>query len=129
MPNLPRKADDERHLVFVYGTLMRGCTNHKYMAGQAFLGEARTVPGYRLHRISDYPGLIAAHDASTSVHGELWSVDRSGLQDLHRLEGVAQGLYRFEPIDLKPPHDQTKVWTYIYCRSTVNRPIIKGKWR
>ena len=32
-------------LLFVYGTLKRGCRNHANLVGQRFVGEARTVPG------------------------------------------------------------------------------------
>jgi len=34
--------------IFVYGTLKRGGRNHHFMAGQQFVGEARTAPGYTL---------------------------------------------------------------------------------
>ncbi|TAG31979.1 MAG: hypothetical protein EAZ36_02825, partial [Verrucomicrobia bacterium] len=32
------------HLVFVYGTLKRGGSNHAFMVGQRFIGLARHAP-------------------------------------------------------------------------------------
>ena len=41
--------------VFVYGTLKRGGSNHSFLAGQRYLGPARTPPGFTLHSLGDYP--------------------------------------------------------------------------
>lgn len=127
--SLPQKPPElEPHLVFIYGTLMRGCHNHRYLVGQTWLGDAHTVPGFRLHLIADYPGMVPQVDDRTGVPGELWSVSGDCLQNLHRLEGVAEGLYSFDPIDLQPPHDHRKVWTYLYRLNTSDRPVIEGRW-
>ena len=34
--------------LFVYGTLKRGGSNHAQLAGQKFIAEAHTMPGYTL---------------------------------------------------------------------------------
>ncbi len=46
-------------LLFVYGTLKRGCRNHRHLAGQAFVGPARTAPGFTLYDLGGYPGIAA----------------------------------------------------------------------
>src|SRR5689334_7669355 len=94
---------DERKLVFVYGTLKRGGSNHPYLAGQSFVGEARTVPGFRLYELSGFPGMIAMPSDREGVAGEVWSVDAAALEQLDALEGVDEGLYRREPVPLVAP--------------------------
>ncbi|MEO0054713.1 MAG: hypothetical protein RLZZ50_660 [Verrucomicrobiota bacterium] len=84
------------HLVFVYGTLKRGGSNHARMAGQIFLGAARTAPGVTLYSLGEYPGLVFSPEDRQGVEGELWTVDATTLASLDELEGVAEGLYARE---------------------------------
>ena len=118
------------HLVFVYGTLKRGCSNHRVLAGQQFIGEARTAPGYRLYHLGEYPGMIAAPDDTLGVAGEVLSVDPASLARLDVFEGIDEGLYRREPIKLLAPFADQPVDTYLYAHSVANRPFIPdGLWR
>ena len=103
-------------LLFVYGTLKRGCCNHGQMAGQEFVGEARTLPGFRLFDLGGYPGLAAAPNDRGGVTGEVWSVDPAGLARLDRFEGTHEGLYRREPIALAPPFADRAVDVYVPAR-------------
>jgi gamma-glutamylaminecyclotransferase len=103
-------------LLFVYGTLKRGCKNHAHLAGQTYLGEARSVAGYRLYDLGDYPGMIADPSDSEGVTGEVWSVDAPTLAHLDDFEGVAEGLYRREPMPLLAPFDGREVYGYLYNR-------------
>ena len=80
-------------LVFVYGTLKRGGGNHHFLAGQAFVDEARTARGYTLYDLSGYPGMVRQDDDDTGVMGEVWSVDDECLARLDVLECTAEGLY------------------------------------
>jgi len=81
-------------LIFVYGTLKRGCRNHHFLAGQKFVGEARTAPGFRLYDLGGHPGMVAQSDDTEGVTGEIWEVDASALGRLDALEGLAEGMYR-----------------------------------
>ena len=60
--NPPSCADST--LVFVYGTRKRGGSNHHYLAGQTLIGTARTVAGFTLYSLGDYPGLVAEATAA-----------------------------------------------------------------
>lgn len=118
-----------RHLVFVYGTLKRGCSNHHVLAGQQFLGDARTIPGYRLYNLGEYPGMIASPDDTLGVLGEVWSVDAPTLARLDAFEGTAEGLYRRELVKLLPPFADHPVDTYLYAQSVAHRRLIPdGLW-
>jgi gamma-glutamylaminecyclotransferase len=116
-------------LVFVYGTLKRGGTNHRYLAGQTFVGEARTVAGFQLYQLSGYPGMVAENSPQAEgVTGEVWSIDAATLRRLDQLEGLAEGLYRREPIPLLPPFDERVVETYLYAQSVLGRRALGCTW-
>jgi gamma-glutamylcyclotransferase (GGCT)/AIG2-like uncharacterized protein YtfP len=124
MPEQP-----SRTLVFVYGTLKRGGTNHAVLADQEYLGDARTPPGYRLYVVADYPGLIKDPRDQRGVMGEIWSVDAEALDRLDMLEGVEERLYRRDVLPVLPPYHETEVQGYYYLRNTRGRrPIIDGVW-
>jgi gamma-glutamylaminecyclotransferase len=128
--NLPSSAPPASHtFVFVYGTLKRGGTNHHVLAHQTFVADARTPPGYRMFVVADYPGMVRDRTDQRGVAGEIWSVDAPTLLALDDLEGVAEKLYRRDPIPLLPPHDQLPVQGYIYLRNTRGRrPLVDGIW-
>lgn len=119
----------ERKLVFVYGTLKRGGSNHHYLAAQKFVGEARTKPGFRLYELNGYPGMIAVAADREGVTGEVWSVDASALQQLDALEGVDEGLYRRESVPLLAPFADRTVDAYLYARSVEGRRAIGADWK
>jgi gamma-glutamylcyclotransferase (GGCT)/AIG2-like uncharacterized protein YtfP len=115
--------------VFVYGTLKRGCSNHHFLAGQAFLGEARTAPGFTLFELNGFPGMVAVADDREGVSGEVWSVDDATLIRLDELEGTAEGLYRREAVPLLAPFGHEAVNAYVYARSIEGRRKAGSSWR
>lgn len=116
-------------LLFVYGTLKRGCTNHAQLAGQRFVGLARTLPGHRLHDLGGYPGLVAASGEPGGVEGEIWSVDAKALSQLDAFEGVAEGLYRRAPVALQPPFDKLVIAAYWPVGPVENFRVVGPVWR
>ena len=116
-------------LIFVYGTLKRGGSNHHLMAGQQFLGEARTPPGFRLYELGGHPGMIVKSDDRTGVTGEVWSVDDACLTQLDILEGLVEGIYRRVPIKLLPPFADQSTETYLYAQSIEGRADIGSTWQ
>ncbi len=118
-----------KKLLFVYGTLKRGCANHQFLTGQKFLGEARTVPGFRLYNLGGYPGLVALADDHDGVTGEVWSVDAPALVRLDALEGLGEGHYRRESIPLLAPFAEQGIEGYIYNLSIKGRRVIGNTWR
>ena len=116
-------------LLFVYGTLKRGGRNQRQMAGLAFVGPARTQPGFRLYDVGGYPGLVAEPDERNGVSGEVWSVDAAGLARLDRFEGVAEGLYRREVVPLQSPFADHVVFTYVVGSAVTGRRAVGEEWR
>lgn len=114
--------------LFVYGTLKRGCSNHHHLAGQAFLGLARTRPGFRLFDLGGYPGILAHAADRDGVVGEVWSVDDDALRRLDEFEGVHEGLYRRAPIALQPPYSERAIDAYFPALSVAGRPEVGSEW-
>lgn len=103
------------HLVFVYGTLRRGCSNNdSYMTGAEWLGTFKTIKPYALY-VGDYP-YVAADEAVSPIVGEVWLVDDEGLK---RLDGLEQhpDWYRREEVLVKDDGGRTlTAWLYFYPR-------------
>lgn len=115
--------------IFVYGTLKRGLSNSHYLAGQRFIGEARTEPYYRMVNAGGYPGMYRVTENGLSIQGEVWEVDEACRAKLDVLEDVAVGLYSVEPILLLAPYDEEPVSTYIYRWSIMGREDAGDCWR
>ncbi len=117
------------HLIFVYGTLKRGCRNHHHLAGQKLVSAARTVPGFTLYDLGGYPGLVPHAADRTGVAGEIWSVDAEALRRLDAFEGVHEGLYRRAPIALQAPHAAAVVDAYYSGLGVDGRREVGAEWR
>ena len=114
--------------IFVYGTLKRGHRSNHYLAGQKFLGEARSVPGYPLYSMGDYPSMVRSADATHDVSGEVWEVDAVCLGRLNDLEGLPEGLYERVPLRLAAPFSDQPADTYLYLGSVAGWPVIGSEW-
>lgn len=115
-------------LIFVYGTLKRGGSNHHFLADQVFVGAARTAPGFRLHDLGGYPGMVPHAGDRDGVAGEIWEVDDACLRRLDGLEGLAEGLYRRARVPLLPPFADRGSEGYLYARSVAGHRDIGGTW-
>jgi gamma-glutamylcyclotransferase (GGCT)/AIG2-like uncharacterized protein YtfP len=119
-----------KHL-FVYGTLMRGCSRHSLLGGVArYVGDG-TVHG-RLYDFGEYPG--AVRDAGAVVHGEVYE-----------LVQPEEALARLDEIEGFVPHDrkgslflreataaeltdgaQIEVWVYFYNQGRTGAPLVRS---
>lgn len=108
-----RKGKGES-FVFVYGTLMKGFSNHRLLKGAKYLGLAQTVKKYRMS-VGDYP-LVNEKKADTKITGELYSVSNKILKNLDELEGYkgndrSNNYYRkFVPV----VNNDKRVDAYVY---------------
>jgi len=85
----------ETELLFVYGSLKRGFSNHRKLAVAQFVGECRTAQRYQLSLLGVYPALSAEGDRA--IAGELYAVDARILSALDEFEGEA---YRRGAVEL-----------------------------
>jgi len=116
-----------RTLVFVYGTLKRGGSNHEWIAQQQFVAEARTMQLYRLYDLGGYPGMVRAEDG-ISIQGEVWSVDEAGLIKLDVLEDTDGGEYERVVVQLEGEFSTQQVEGYIYLRGVEGRREVGVCW-
>ncbi|CAN1255680.1 Putative gamma-glutamylcyclotransferase At3g02910 [Linum perenne] len=102
-------------VIFTYGTLKKGFSNHKLLqdlmqTGDAFFlrRDCRTVDAYPLvcgpYRVPFLLNLPGAA-GSNRVSGELYAVSARGLERLDELEGTVTGHYERLPIEVEPPAD------------------------
>lgn len=117
-----------RTLLFVYGTLKRGCCNHGHLAGQTYVGPARSKPGFILYDLGGYPAIVAEPGVREGVVGEVWSVDARTLAALDEFEGVHEGLYRREPLPLEEPYTGQSIDAYVSARPIHGRPRVGTEW-
>lgn len=122
------RRDAGRVLVFVYGTLKRGRCNHALVAGQEFIAEARTQPVYRMFDLGGYPGIFHA-SPGISITGELWRVDAECLARLDALEGLDEGEYTREKIEIAAPHEIHEALGYLYAKPVKGfGQVMSGVW-
>jgi gamma-glutamylaminecyclotransferase len=116
---------EPRTRIFVYGTLLAGESNHRYLEHARFVGEVRTEPAFRLYDLGPFPGLVAVGDHA--ILGEVYDVDEPTLAMLDRLEGHPR-FYVRRSIVLESGE---AVQTYLLMpHQVVGRPIItSGSWR
>jgi len=108
-------------LVFVYGTLKRGRSNHRLMRGARLLGTHVTDPRFTLIDLGGYPG--AVEGGETAVHGEVYRISTPLLARLDRLEDVPVE-YTRQPI----ASPWGPAWMYLYGGRRRGRVVPSGMW-
>lgn len=103
---------DSLHLVFVYGTLQQGCSNHHILAQARFLGPAHSREEYALY--VDYFPKVVRQERVSVIHGELYLVDDYTLALLDDFEDHPF-LYRRELIPvITDDGSETQAWIYFH---------------
>ena len=85
------------HLVFVYGTLKKGFSNHRLLASSELLGAAQTVKMYAMY--STGVPIVVKDESISPIFGELYRVDEVTLVYLDSLEGHPDW-YRREEVEV-----------------------------
>tara|TARA_R110002020_G_scaffold148779_1_gene324807 strand:+ start:2778 stop:3212 length:435 start_codon:yes stop_codon:yes gene_type:complete len=123
----------EEHLVFVYGTLMKGFGNHGLLRESIPLGVAETIEEYVLTALG-IPFVTKAQEEDpslTTIKGELYLVDDNTLGRLDALEGHPYA-YKREKAEIKYNDSGAEMrslaWMYFYPTQQGN-PIKGGDYR
>lgn len=95
--------------VFVYGTLMKGNSNHRFLDGTKYIGSAR-IAGYSMFEVTKhYPGIVHGSD---DIYGEVYEINKDVLNRLDGLEG--EGFLYKRIVDKAVTDDGTEHDVYIY---------------
>ena len=112
--------------IFVYGTLMRGESNHSLLSDNLaeYIGTGVSTRGYTLYDLGGFPGMVSG--GNNAILGEIYEVCSFTVRLLDRLEGHPQ-FYRRSIISLQSGE---KVEAYILEDGFIKGcPIIEsGDW-
>ncbi|MGO8679229.1 MAG: gamma-glutamylcyclotransferase [Limisphaerales bacterium] len=97
------------HLVFVYGTLRRGCWNHGLLAKAEFVGAGKTKRRYAMY-VDAIPYVVK--EEVSQIVGEVYAVDQGTLRDLDSLEGYPSWYERQEVDVALDDGRQIVAWMY-----------------
>ncbi len=113
-----------QHLVFVYGTLRQGESNHGLLGGRVPRRVVCTRAAWELVDLGAFPALLPG--GTTAVLGEVYEVDDDTLAELDILEGHPD-YYQRQVIALD---DGTVAHAYVMRREEVTDPtrITSGDW-
>jgi gamma-glutamylcyclotransferase (GGCT)/AIG2-like uncharacterized protein YtfP len=98
-----------KQLVFIYGTLRRGCPGSMSIRfpNSKFIAEAKVRGG--LYDLGPYPGL-RLDESNSLVVGEVYEVDDDLLNELDEFEGSSN--YVRKQVEISLNAQRTKCWTY-----------------
>lgn len=85
------------YLVFVYGTLKKGFSNHRLLSGAEFVEAAQTLEKFAMY--STGTPIVLKEEAVSPIFGELYRVDEKILAALDSLEGHPDW-YRREQVEV-----------------------------
>lgn len=113
--------------IFVYGTLLRGESNHRLLEHSTFVREARTGPGFQMHSLGGFPGATYVTLGFARVVGEVYDVD---IATLARIDGL-EGHPNFYERKLVTLDGGERAWIYLLPYKRVLRcdVIHSGSWR
>lgn len=111
--------------MFVYGTLMRGQTNHNLLKDSRFIDKGVTRELFCLYDLGDIP--VVTWDEVSPIHGELYRCDPKIFEFIDHLECTYE---RVEVPIVLPMSGTVKAWMYVADYEETEGILIReGKWR
>jgi gamma-glutamylaminecyclotransferase len=103
----------EKYLIFVYGTLKKGFSNHYFLDGAHFVDYAVTKEKYALY--VSYIPYLSKDEKISKIYGEVYKVDFDMLKRVDMLEEHPDW-YKREVVDvyLLNKNKLVKSWIYFF---------------
>lgn len=115
--------------VFVYGTLMKGCQNHRLLKNETFVGVGK-IQNYGMYNVTPlYPGVVPENGAS--VLGEVYDVSEKALEILDKFEGEGS-LYIRKTVSVETANGTMEAYTYLWNRAVNDKDYVDARkfpWR
>ena len=112
-------------LVFVYGTLKYGFTNHDCMWGD-YLCAGVTEDRYLMYSNGAYPTVTPDEDG-VEVKGELYVCDESAMERLDALESNGY-LYTREERTIVTEAGRVRAWIYLFNHDHTGHQVVSGEF-
>ena len=110
--------------VFVYGTLMKGESNHDYLENASFLSKT-AIEGYDMYDMGWYPAIIPG---DSIIVGELYQVPKEDMASIDMLEGEGH-LYAKKCVTLTDADGKTTfAFVYVYLGNVSGKEKIPA-WK
>ena len=109
--------------VFVYGTLMKGESNHGFLDSSSFIFKG-IIEGYDMYDVGWYPAIVKGDGM---VIGELYQVPREDMPSIDMLEGEGD-LYKKKCEIVKMKDEKALAFVYVYLYDVFDlEPIASWK--
>lgn len=111
--------------IFVYGTLMKGQSNHRaFLKDGCFIGNGM-IEEYDMYDLGYFPGIVSG---TGKVYGEVYSVTPEELKRIDRLEGEGS-LYKKEKTTVRmADKSEISAFVYVYLNNVDGCKLIHGKY-
>lgn len=135
-------TENNKHLVFTYGTLMSGMPNNRILVqGGARLEGTARLKDHRLMMLEffngAYPALVHHGAPGVPIVGEVWMVDDKTLDELDRLEGTTRHYERrMNLATMDADGSEVMAWIYVLSSEFVanwtwgrEKVVVGNDWR
>jgi len=107
-------------LVFIYGTLKRGCFNHDLIKKEDFICEVETSYKYPMYQLGQpFPYLQNTPGMGEFIQGELYEINSASMPQLDFFEGVPDLYHREKILVKKIGGEKTEYAAHTYFTSSV----------
>ena len=127
----------EKHTVFTYGTLMKGFYGYeKYMRNAKFISRG-VMNGKMYHTPSNYPAVVYKPMSPCDVHGEIYHVDETTMENLRKYEGIGSVITCYEEKIVEVKTENGKILAHAFVVTPLKKLMVKslskkikhGDWR
>ena len=115
---------DNQVRLFVYGTLMKNQRANRMLEGSQYCGKFM-LKNYAMYDLGAFPGIKEKH--GENVVGEVYTVDRSLIEELDQYEGEGS-LYDRKTITAINDKELISAYAYVYRGNIGNKKIIRTEW-
>lgn len=116
-------------LIGVYGTLRKGCGNHRVMGSSELLGTVVTNPSFTMFNNGGFPFVFPSGE--TPITLEIYNVsDQGTLRDIYGLEGYTGERNHprnwYDTVDVETEFGTAEIFV---CKNPPNLPVVaSGDW-